>query len=195
APDATDRFGFGGNPGLDPEVADEAQVGLRFEPDARQSINLELYYKDIEDLIEFDLVTFMLHNIGKAEVRGAELRWEYRGEDWSVVTSLVRQSADNALDDVRLFRRAEESLSLKVVRNLGPHRLGLALLASGDRVDVGAGCVAGYAVASLSGQFALGERWRLNARIENVLDAQYETAAGFPMQERSAFVDLSWQWQ
>lgn len=195
APDATDRFGFGGNPALDPELADEAQLGLRFVPDARQSLELEVYYMDIEDLIEFDLAAFVLRNIGKAEIRGAELRWEYRGDTWSVLASAVRQSADNALEDVRLPRRAEESLSVKLVRNLGPHRVGLAVLANGDRVDVGDVRMPGYAVASLTGQLALGERWRLNARIENLFDAQYETAAGFPMQGRSAFVDIGWQWQ
>ncbi|HZD51435.1 MAG TPA: TonB-dependent receptor [Woeseiaceae bacterium] len=195
APDATDRFGFGGDPDLDPEIADEAQAGLRYRPEARQSIALELYYKDIEDLIEFDLASFTLRNIGKAQVRGAELRWEFRGDVWSVLASVVRQSADDAVADVRLPRRAEQSLTLKLARNLGRHRVGLSLLASGDRMDVGDVRLPGYAVASLTGQFALGDHWRLNARIENLLDAQYETAAGFRMQERSAFVDLSWQWQ
>src|SRR5690606_39740209 len=93
APDATDRFGFGGDPDLEPETADEAQLGLRFAPTARQSLDLELYYKELENLIEFDLESFVLRNLGKAEVRGAELRWEYRGEDWSMLASVVRQSA------------------------------------------------------------------------------------------------------
>lgn len=195
APDATDRFGFGGNPALDPEIADEAQAGVSFRPAARHVIDLELYYKDIEDLIEFDLASFVLRNIGVAEIRGAELRWEYRGDEYSLLASAVRQSAENAVEDVRLPRRAEESLTLKAVRNFGPHRLALSVLASGDRTDVGDQHLAGYVVANLTGQLALGEHWRLSARIENLLDAQYETVAGFRMQERSAFVDLAYQWQ
>jgi vitamin B12 transporter len=195
APDATDRFGFGGDPALDPEVADEAQVGVSYRPGARHSIDFELYYKDIDDLIEFDLASFQLRNIGRAEIRGAELRWEYRSDGYSLLASLVRQSAENAIEDVRLPRRAEESMTVRFVKNLGSHRLGLSVLASGDRVDIGDLHMAGYVVASLTGQLALGDHWRLNARIENLLDAQYETVAGFRMQERSAFVDLSYQWQ
>jgi vitamin B12 transporter len=195
APDATDRFGFGGSPGLDPEIADEAQVGLRYRPDARHSIDLELYYNDIEDLIEFDLATFALRNIGQAEVRGAELRWEYRGDGWSLVATLLRQRADNTGDGTRLPRRAEESMTAKIVKDLGAHRLGLSILASGDRVDIGNVGMAGYVLANLTAQLALGDRWRLDARIENLLDAQYETAAGFRMQERSAFLDLSYEWK
>lgn len=195
APDATDRFGFGGNPSLDPEIADEAQAGLGYKLDARHSIDFELYYKDIEDLIEFDLASFELHNIGIAEIRGAELRWEYRGDDYSLLATLVRQSAENAAGGMRLLRRAEKSLTFKAVRNIGPHRLGIAVLASGDRSDIGGLRMPGYVVANLTGQLAFGDRWRLNARIENLLDAQYETVAGFRMQERSAFVDLGYKWQ
>jgi vitamin B12 transporter len=195
APDATDRFGFGGNPSLDPEIADEVQAGLGYRPSARHSIDLELFYKDIEDLIEFDLASFELRNIGIAEIRGAELRWEFRGDRYSLLASLVRQSAENAIENVRLPRRAEESLTVKAVRNFGPHRLGLAVLASGDRTDIGNLRMPGYVVANLTGQLALSDHWRLNARIENLLDAQYETVAGFRMQERSAFVDVSYQWQ
>jgi vitamin B12 transporter len=195
APDATDRFGFGGNPGLDPEVADEAQAGLSYRPDARHSVDLEVYYKDIEDLIEFDLASFELRNIGIAEIRGAELRWEYRGDRYALLASLVRQSAENAAEGVPLPRRAGESLAIRASRKLGPHRVGLSLLASGDREDIGNQHLAGYVVANLTGQLALGDHWRLNARIENLLDAQYETVAGFRMQEQSAFVELHYQWQ
>lgn len=195
APDATDRFGFGGSPDLDPEVADEAQIGLTLRPDARQSIDLELYYNDIDDLIEFDLATFELRNIGKAEIRGAELRWEYRGDSYSIRTSLVRQSADNASAGIRLPRRAEESMTLSFLKNIGLHRLGLSILASGDREDVGNMHMAGYVLANLTGQLVLRDHWRLNARIENLLDTKYETAAGFRMQERSAFVDLGYNWK
>ncbi len=195
APDATDRFGFGGSPDLDPELADEAQLGVRFSPDARQSIDLELYYNDIDDLIEFDLATFTLRNIGKAEIRGAELRWQYRGDRYSILASVVRQTADNATEHTRLPRRAQEMMTLGFTRNVGPHRVGVSVLASGDRTDIGNLHMSGYVLANLTGQLALGERWRLNARIENLLDARYETAAGFRMQERSYFIDLGFDWK
>ena len=195
APDATDRFGFGGNPELDPEVADEAQIGLRFRPGARHSLELGLYRNDIEDLIEFDLASFELRNIAEAEIRGAELAWEYQGDTFAVRTALVKQSADNAADGSRLFRRAEESMTVSLRKSIGDHQFGLSVLASGDRVDVGNVPLPGYVLADLTAQFALGDHWHLGARIENLLDTTYETAAGFRMQERSAFVDLGFDWK
>lgn len=194
APDATDRFGFGGNPDLEPEVADEMQAGVRFRPNERHSFGLELYANDIEDLIEFDLTTFQLRNIAQTEIRGAELDWEYRVDGFTVRTSLVRQSVDDVATGQRLPRRAEQSMTLQVARDFGAHRLGLSLLASGDRADLGGVRLPGYLLANLTGRFALGERWRLNARVENVLDTEYRTAANYRMQERSYFVDLRFEW-
>ena len=195
APDATDRYGFGGNPDLLPESSKEAQFGLHYRPGGRNSFSLELYRNDIEDLIEFDLVDFELRNIAEAEIRGAELAWDYRGDRYAIRTSFVRQSAENPLDGARLLRRAEKSATVSVVRDIGRHRIGLSLLASGDRGDVGGETLPGYALVNLTGQFALGERWRLNARVENLFDREYETASGFRMQELSGFVELRFAWR
>jgi vitamin B12 transporter len=194
APDATDRYGFGGDPALKPEVADEVQVGLRFNPAPRHRLGLELYRNDVEDLIEFDLDTFRLRNIGQAEIRGAQFSYEYSGDGLSFRSDLVKQKADNATDGLRLLRRAEESLTLSLIKDMGAHAIGLSVLASGDRADFGGVILDNYVVANLTGQIAFGDRWRLNIRIENLLDEKYETAAGFTMQERSGFFELRYGW-
>ena len=195
APDATDRFGFGGNTDLLPEVAREMQVGLRYRPGGRHTVSLELYRNDIDDLIEFDLDTFTLRNIARAEIRGAELTWDFRGDGYSIRTSVVRQSARNPVDNVRLLRRAEESATISATRDVGRHRVGLSLLASGDREDFGGVNLPGYALVNLTGQLAIGDNLRLNARIENLFDRDYQTAAGFRMQGLSAFAELRFAWQ
>jgi vitamin B12 transporter len=194
APDATDRFGFGGNPDLDPEQADEAQLGLRFAPGNGHQVDLEFYANDVDDLIEFDLQTFTLRNIARAEIRGAQLAYEYRGENFMVHAELTRQRAEDADSGMRLLRRAEESGSLTYTQNLGAHRVGLSLFASGDREDFGGVRLDGYVLANLTAQFSLGNTWAMHARIENLLDTEYQTADGFRMQERSGFVELKYHW-
>ncbi len=193
APDATDRYGFGGNPDLEPEIADEYQLGLRYAPGNRHSLDIEFYANDIEDLIEFDLATFTLVNIDTAEIRGAQLGYEYLGDSFSLRADLVRQKAENTSNDSRLLRRAEESLTLSYTQDIGQHRLGLSLLASGDREDFGGVILPGYVVASITGQMQLSDTLQLNARIENLFDADYQTAANFRMQGRSAFVELKYR--
>jgi len=194
APDATDRFGFGGNPDLDPELADEAQLGLRYAPGSRHSINIEFYHTDIEDLIEFDLQTFELRNIAKAEIRGAQVGYEYRGDRFVVHAEIVKQSADDAVTGNRLLRRAEETASLSYTQDIGAHRIGLAFIASGDREDFGGVTLDGYFLANLTAQFSLGQSWALHARIDNLLDTEYQTAENFRMQERGGFIELKYRW-
>lgn len=194
APDATDRFGFGGSPDLDPELADEAQIGLRFTPATGHSVSLELYRNDIEDLIEFDLESFTLRNIAAAEIRGAEFAYEYQGEGFVFRAEANRQTADNADTGERLLRRAEESATLTLTRDFGQHRFGLSLFASGDRVGFGDTPLPGYVLANLTAQLRLTAAWALHARIDNLLDTDYQTAANFRMPERGAFVELKYRW-
>jgi vitamin B12 transporter len=192
APDATDRYGFGGNPQLDPEIADEYQAGLRYTPGDRHSVDIEFYANEIDDLIEFDLETFTLVNIDSAEIRGVQVGYQYLGDTFSLRTEVVRQEADNTSNDSRLLRRAEESATVTYTQDIGRHRLGLSVLASGDRVDFGGTNLPGYVVASLTGQFQLSRSLQLNARVENLLDADYQTAAQFRMQGRSVFLELKY---
>ena len=107
----------------------------------------------------------------------------------------MKQQADNKTTGSRLLRRAEESMTVSYIQNIGRHRLGASVLASGDREDFGGVRLAGYVVANLTGQLQLSKAWQLNARIENLLDTEYQTAANFRMQERSAFVELKYRWQ
>jgi vitamin B12 transporter len=195
APDATDRFGFGGNPDLSPELADEAQFGLRYESDTGHSLDIEFYSNDIEDLIKFDLQTFVLRNIAKAKIRGAQLGYEYRGDRFVVRAEVVKQSADDAGTGERLLRRAEETVTLSYTQEIGAHRVGLSLVASGDREDFGGINLAGYLLANLNGQIRLSDSWVLHAHIENLLDTEYETAADFRMQERGGFIELKYRWR
>jgi len=194
APDATDRFGFGGSANLTPELADEAQFGLRFSPGARHNLEFELYANNIDDLIEFNLQTFELQNIAKAEIRGTQLAYEYRGNGFVLRTEVLQQRADNAVTGERLLRRAEETATISYTQDIGAHRVGLSVVASGDREDFGGIRLDGYVLANLSGQIRLSDALALHARIENLLDSEYETAANFRMQERGAFIELKYHW-
>ena len=107
----------------------------------------------------------------------------------------VKQRTDNAVTGERLLRRAEETATLSYTQDIGAHRFGASLFASGEREDFGGVELPGYVLANLTAQFNLSNVWALHARIENLLDTEYETAAGFRMQERGAFVELKYRWK
>ncbi|MEQ8204725.1 MAG: TonB-dependent receptor [Woeseia sp.] len=194
APDATDRFGFGGNADLRPEVADEVQLSARLAVTERHALHLDLYQNDIEDLIEFDFTSFTLQNINKAELRGAQLGWAYTGEQFDARVDVISQAAENAADGSRLLRRPERSMTINLRRRIGEHALGLSLLASGDREDISS-TLPGYMLLNVTGQFTISQNWQANLKIENLLDKQYQTAAPYRMSERGAFVELKYRWK
>ena len=71
--------------------------------------------------------------------------------------------------------------------------LGADWFVSGRRLDVGGQELPGYGVLSLRGGFALSRSLALEARLENMLDRDYQPAAGFNSAGRSLFVSLYWE--
>ena len=63
APDATDRFGYGGNINLKPEVSNEIQMGFRYKKIPSQTFHLELYENQIKNLIEYNFSTKVYHSL------------------------------------------------------------------------------------------------------------------------------------
>ncbi len=195
APDATDRFGFGGNPALEPEISLNRQLGVRYAPGDRHRFAVELYDNALDDLIEFDLATFTLVNVAEAELRSTELSYEFRGDTYTIRTELSHLDATDKATGARLLRRPERTARLRYTHNVGAHRVGLAVLASSERSDFGGVELDSYVVATLTAQLQLARHLQLNARVENLFDERYETAANFRMQERSTFVELRYGWQ
>ncbi len=195
APDSTDRFGFGGNPALEPEMSLNRQLGVRYAPGDRHRFAVELYDNALDDLIEFDLATFTLVNVAEAELRSTELSYEFRGDAYTIRTELSHLDATDKATGARLLRRPERTARLRYTHNIGAHRVGLSVLASSERSDFGGVELDSYVVATLTAQLQLARHLQLNARVENLFDERYETAANFRMQERSAFVELRYGWQ
>jgi len=136
----------------------------------------------------------VLDNIAKAEIRGVQLGYEYRGDGFVIRTEVIKQDADNATTGERLLRRAEETATLSFTRDIGTHRIAISMIASGDREDFGGVKLDGYVLANLAGQIKLSDSWMLHARLENLLDTEYQTAANFRMAERSGFIELKYRW-
>lgn len=199
APDATDRFGFGGNPDLEPEEAENYEIGVRQQLGARQVIDLRGFYTEVEDLIsvEFDLGNdpnvdfgFRAVNIDKYRNRGVELSWRYHSPTWRAGLTGILQEPEDAIANTTLLRRAEKSVSARIARQIGPAWLGVDVLGSGDRPDVGGVRNGGYALVNLGAGIQLDSRFSIAARVENLLDKDYQTAAGFNQPGSVGYVTL-----
>ncbi len=200
APDATDLYGFGGNPDLDPEESKSYEVSYRQRLGDRQSFTLTAFRNDIKDLIEFvvlDPITFegANFNVERARIDGIEAAWNYDGEKWATRATAILQDPEDRTTDERLLRRAEENFTVGVLRRIGAHELGMDLLYAGDRVDFGQEPMSAYWLANLSASIAFGERWKMLARVENLFDEDYEVANGFNTMGQSFFVALRYDFR
>jgi vitamin B12 transporter len=198
APDATDRYGYGGNPGLKPERSRNYEIGVRHALTPQQALALSAFHTDIEDLIDFTVLSFdpfegVNQNVAEARIRGIEASWIYTGSLWQARVEAIYQDPRDLADDSRLLRRAQESLTVGLTRAFGPLRLGLDVLATGDRKDFGfpqATTLDGYILANLTAEWRATPSLSLIARVENLLDEDYELASTYNTPNRGVYVSM-----
>ena len=195
APDASDRYGFGGNPALEPEHSRSYEVGLRHALDARNTLAVSAFQNEIDDLIEFvvtDFETFdgINRNVAEARIRGLEASWAYASEPWQARVEATWQEPRNLADDSVLLRRAEESVSASVTRAFGPVQLGLDVLWAGDRKDFGSPgpvTLESYVLANLTAQWQATRSLAFVARVENLLDEDYQLVSTYNTPDRGVY--------
>ena len=83
APDSTDRFGFGGNPDLDPEVSEQVEISVRQKLGEHHQLSLSAFDNRIEDLIDYVIIDFdtfegQNQNVERAHIKGVELGYNLR---------------------------------------------------------------------------------------------------------------------
>jgi len=197
APDATDRFGFAGNPALEPERSKSFAAELRHQIGERHAFRLGVYENKIEDLIEFVPLPVdpfgEILNVAEARIQGVEAGYAYAGELWSLDAELALADPENRSTGEQLPRRAKESFTLAVQRRFERFDLGVNLLAAGERTDVGFPDpveLDGYVLVDLTAGLRITDRLSLRVRVENLLDEDYELADGFNTPERGVYVAL-----
>jgi vitamin B12 transporter len=185
-------FPFFGNPELEPERGESWELGWELARRAWRG-RVTGFGTDFEQLIQFDPVRFVPVNLGRARVRGAEASLEGRAGDLLVRASATWLDSEDLATGAPLPRRPEESATLVVDWDRGPWRTGGALRYVGAREDVGRVELAPYAALDLSASRQVGTRWRPYARVENLLDREYEEVAGFPAAGRSWIVGVAFR--
>lgn len=199
APSFNELFfpGFG-NPDLRPEESRSIELGLSGVA-AAGHWSLNAYQTEVDNLIAFDATTFAPANIAEARIRGLEAIIAARVEAWDLRTSLTLLDPENRSPGANrgneLPRRARQALRLDLDRDLGNYRLGATLFAEGRRFDDLGNTreLSGYAIVDLRAEYAFAKAWRAQARVENLLDKDYETAAFFNQPGRSYYLTLRYQ--
>jgi vitamin B12 transporter len=184
---------FAGNPDLEPERSRSAEIGLVTKPSSEERIRVNLYHTKLDNLIAFEGVNSQAINISEASVRGLEIEYGLTKYNWYYRVGATFQRARNDLTDAELERRPESKLSVLLQRQFDQGlTAGAELILSSDAADAGTR-VGGYGLVNLALQMPLSRDVRLQGRIENLLDKEYQLVNGFNVPDRSVFVTLRYE--
>lgn len=192
-----------GNPGLKPEHSRSTEFGASGTA-AGMKWDASLYRTYISNLIQWAPVspgswTWIPSNVANATVTGLELTASrIFGDTRVALTTTFQNPKDHSGGDTEgnlLIRRSRQTARLDVDRDFGRWSFGSSLNGTGKRYDDTANSVklGGYATLDLRGEYKINADWRVQARIENLLDKRYETAANYNQPGFGTFVTLRYQ--
>lgn len=186
-------YPFFGNPTLEPEESRSAELAARGQAGGVHW-RVSLFDTHIDDLIGFD-ANYAPANIDKARILGVETGATLAVRDWTVeagLTFLDPESSAGFTDGNQLPRRPEFTGRVDVQRRIQKWTLGARLASQGPSFDDSANSrrVPGFTLLGLRAEYRLGDVWRIQARVENVFDRQYETVAFYNQPGRAAYLTL-----
>lgn len=200
APTADDRYGYGGNPDLEPEKALNYELGLKQQLGTRQAVDLRLFRTDVRDLIEgiptaVPPFFFTYINVAHSRSDGVQLNWHYDDGQWQAAAGGIAQNPRNLDTDSVLIRRARLSANAMLLRHLGRYDLGASFYTAGRRQDIGAldGTPitdGGYGLLDLTAGVKLTRELRFDLRGANVLNHHYYTANGYNQAGSAVYASL-----
>jgi vitamin B12 transporter len=200
APDSTDRFGFGGNPDLDPEVSQQLELTVRQRFGEHQRAWISAFDNRIRDLVNFVVIDFNTfegqnQNIDRARIKGGEIGYEYANAGWRARAAASLQDPRDETTDARLLRRARESLLLALDRDVGRLDLGIDASYFGNRKDFGFPTITldSYTLVNATVRWRATSALTLQGRLENAFDEQYTQAAGYRTRGRAYTVGVRYR--
>lgn len=186
-----------GNPELDAETSRSLELGVAGQHGwGHWGVNL--YRTVVDDLIAYDSARRAPDNIDQARIRGVELQLGSQWRDWawnanaSLLDPESRASGSRGND---LPRRARQLFNFDLDRRFDALSLGASLHAEGRRYDdlANNNRLAGFATLDLRGEYQLSPEWRLQARLSNLLDADYQTTLGYEQPGRAVLFGVRYQ--
>ena len=184
---------YSGNPDLQPETARSTELGLQWAQDG-QIVRATAFKTDISNLLLYDFATFRFSNVTEASNKGVEVSYSAKLARSDLRASLTLQNPVNETTGERLIRRARTMASLGASIPLGQWTLGGDLRYTDARPDTPNNpSLPSYTLANLMGRYALTPEIAVTARIDNLLDRQYQTAYGYNQSGRAVYVGILWQ--
>lgn len=189
---------WGSNPNLKPEESKSYEVGLLGNHNWGEW-ELRAYHTDIDNLIAWNAMPTptdpwagSLDNVNNAQIEGieAEIGSEIYGFKPKLTMNLL--NPEDTKTNKRLARRAGKTLAFDVSRSISDFDLGAAVIAQGSRFDDMANKteVGGFVTVDLRSAYHINKNWMLSAKLNNLLDKNYQTVNTYNTPDRNFFVSI-----
>lgn len=193
-----DSYGNYGNPNLKPESSKSFEVGMAGKHDILQW-ELRAYHTNIDNLIIWAPIAPNSYsdspsNIGKAQIDGLEAQIGAQLLGWQNKLNMNMLSPWDKNNDAKIPGQAGQTLSYDVSRSFGDFDLGSKLLAQSSRYSglQNTEGVGSYLTVDLRTAYHIDKNWLLSAKLNNLLDKQYQTVYGYNTFGRNFFVTISY---
>ena len=183
---------FKGNPLLQPERGQNTDVGITWS-DAGQSVKLVAYDNKITDIITTVGITPV--NVSKARISGTTLAYDVSSGPLAFRASVDLLNPRNEVTGKRLQRRSTELLKAGVDYTTGAWTFGGSALRAGDSFNDAANLqlLSGYLTTDLYADYKINSEWKLQAKLNNLSNKQYENILGYNQPGRALYLTLRYQ--
>lgn len=177
-----------GNASTQPEQGINSEATVAFNAGAHE-VSLTYYNNRIKGFITNLPVVV---NIPYARMEGVTLAYTGQAGPVAVRATLDQLDARNELNGRKLNRRADQQLTLGLDYATGVWKFGATVLSQSERFDDVANTVrlGAFATLDLYADYQVNKDWTLQARLNNITDATYETALGYNQSGASVYVTL-----
>lgn len=198
---------FVGNPDLKPERSHGFDLGIAW--DGPLTIDVTYFHTRFKDEIvsTFDPTSFLSsvdNASGASRRQGVEISFDVKPVDWlrlngSYTYLDAKEAQVEDTPRVREVRRPKHSGALTAVADLDRLQLGLTTAYVGRRHDMDFAIfepvtLGDYVLASVAASYRIVSAVELRARVENLLDANYEDVLGFATPGVGAFAGVRVRW-
>jgi len=192
-----DPWGSHGDPTLSPEESTSFEVGIAGNQDWAQW-EIRAYHTDIDNLITWytDPNTYISIPLQtqKAQIDGIETEISKEIFGWNNKLGLQILKPTDRETNLNLPRRADKILTYDLSKSFGQIDVGANVLARGNSFEqdwLGNRTeVSGFVTVDLRSTYHIDKHWLLSAKLNNLLDKQYQTVDTFNSADRNFFISV-----
>ena len=186
-----------GNSNLNPEKSQSYEIGVSGEH-INWNWSLNGYLTYIDDMITYDSSIFAPNNLSAARIMGLEaiVGGQFYGFDMLVnYSALDPKSMDSATFGNVLPRRAQQTFRLDIDRQFGYASIGTTLNVEGRRYDdlQNNRQIDGFVTWDIRAEYQFFEQVTLQSTVNNILNTQYQTVAGYNSPGVTVFFHLRYE--